>query len=130
MKKSVLSSALLAIFTFCSIALAASFSSFKGDQYYIAEGRWFSVNAKFFFKINEGNANEETLSFLENPNKLSDKVKYKLCFKINKSCQLNCTGESIRQIKELRPWEDVSPMVARSDGSYVETSEKACKESL
>lgn len=109
---------------------AEMFSSFKADKFYIAEGRWFSNGDKFLFKINEGNANEENLTFEANPNELSDKIKYQICLQIKKDCQLNCEAISLRQIKLLKPWENATAMVPRPDGSYYETSEKACKGAL
>lgn len=111
-------------------AFAEKFSSFKKDQFYVVEGRFFSSKGKYLFKINEGNANEESLIFSANPHELANKVKYKICFKIKNDCQLNCEAKTERMIKTLAPWEEAKPIIPRGDGSYVESSEIACKESL
>lgn len=119
---------LLLNFVVTTSIYGADFSSFKGSRFYRTEGRWFIVGDKFLFKVNEGNANEETIMFETNPHKLANKVKYKICLKIKKDCQLNCQAESIRLIKELKPWEDANPMIPHTDGQYFETSESTCKE--
>lgn len=119
---------LLLNFVVTTAIYSADFSSFKGSRFYRTEGRWFIVGDKFLFKVNEGNANEETIMFETNPHKLTNKVKYKICLKIKKDCQLNCQAESIRLIKELKPWEDANPMIPHTDGQYFETSESTCKE--
>jgi len=107
---------------------AEKFSSFKGAHFYSAEGRWFIVDEKFLFKINEGNANEETILFEANPHQLANKIKYKICFKIKKDCQLTCRAQSIQMLKELKPWEDIIALVPGTNGQYFETTESTCKE--
>lgn len=119
---------LLLLMTISTSLYAGTFSSFKANQFYSAEGRWFSVQGKKLFKINEGNSNEESLSFETAPAELAFKVKYKLCFKVKADCHLDCKAEVIKKIKLLEPWEDAKPLTPKPTGEYNEISEKACLE--
>jgi len=130
MKMILLKSIIFMLIAFPLGAYAEKFSSFKGSKFYIAEGRWFSGKDKFFFRINEGNANEETITLESNPQKLEKDQKYKICLKIKEDCQLNCNAESIREIKSLKPWEPIKHMTTKADGSYYEVTENNCKEGI
>lgn len=101
---------------------AAPFSSFRGGKIYAVEGRWFHIGNHFLFKINEGNANEEVIIFLNNPQGLNHQIKYRLCFKVLKDCQLNCEAVSLKNLKMLKPWDSTAPITASSDGPYPEES--------
>lgn len=118
---------LILIFTFTATAQAEKFSSFSSNQFVIAEGRWFIVGDKFIYKINEGTGNEETLYFEANSLQLINKVKYKLCIKIKKECTLQCSGELVKNLATLNPWEEAAVLPMNAKGAYPGFSEAACK---
>lgn len=108
-------------------AMAQQNPTFKADQYYFAEGRWFVVGKKFLFKINEGTSNEELIIFSSNSLELANKVKYKLCFKTQKVCAEICQAEAQRKIKVIDPWEDATLIQMNTDGTYPALSVDSCK---
>lgn len=120
---------LISLFSLWSLsAMAESNHSFKKNKFYLAEGRWFSSTDGHLFKVNEGNANEETIVFKTNPLDLGDKVKYKLCFKIQSDCSINCRGEVVKNIQMLAPWNQIDPLIPDSKGGYIHVPEATCKE--
>lgn len=126
MKNSFKKLVILLSIVFSTSIYAVPFSSFKGNKKYSLEGRFLIANKKYFFRINEGNANEENISLEANPNKLEKDRKYKICLKIKNDCHLNCTGETLQLIKEIKPWEESAAMITQSDGAYNEASNGQC----
>lgn len=110
-----------------SIAFAAFMPSFKANKYYLADGRWIIHQGNHLFKINEGNGNEEVITFKGNKLSLAHMSKYKLCFKVVSDCHLACKGELIKNIKALDPWDQLEPLASNSDNTHPESQIEACQ---
>lgn len=118
---------LVIVITFTTAAHSASFSTFSGGKTYSGQGRWIKNGETFLFRINEGNANEENIVFTKNHLQLAHQVKYKICFKVNKDCHLDCKGELVKNLTLLQPWEDAESWIPSPEGAYPTASESACK---